>query len=369
MRPLYEKLTLFLAQKSFPLLLVFLIAGVGVAMQYSAGGGCWAPRAESHALRFAFCLVLLLVVALTDQRFWYIWAYWFYVGMFALLALVELWGLAGMGAKRWIDLYVIQLQPSELMKVALVLALCRYYGGLTEQEARAPGSHLIPLGMIFLPTLLILKQPDLGSAMILAGAGLGTVFLAGFSVAKMAGAGFLALCCSPIIWSSLHAYQKKRLLVFLRPDQDPLGAGYHLLQSKIALGSAGFLGKGFLKGTQSHLNFLPEKHTDFIFTMLCEELGFCGGLLLLLLYSVLLLVGYEISRSARGYFGRLLGNGMLFLLFLHIAINIGMVMGVLPVVGVPLPLVSYGGSSMLATMILLGFLLNVAHHSTLRLGT
>ncbi|MDR2412383.1 MAG: rod shape-determining protein RodA [Holosporales bacterium] len=368
MRFFRDKFLPFLKKNSFFFLLVLAIFLFGLAMQYSADGGHLWPRAERQALRFPFCFSIMIVLALTDQRFWYVWAYWIYASVLALLGLVEFWGFVGMGAQRWIDLYLIQIQPSELMKGALVLALGRYYSGLMEQEACAPGAHIFPLILTFLPSLLVLRQPDLGSALILIGAGLCVIFLAGFSWKKILGAGCLGLCCFPIIWTHLHAYQRKRLLVFLHPDRDPLGAGYHLLQSKIALGSAGFWGKGFLKGTQSHLNFLPEKHTDFIFTMLCEELGFCGGLILLFLYFLLFLWGYTSSQSARGYFGRLLGNGLVFLLFLHIFVNIGMVMGLLPVVGVPLPLVSYGGSSLLATSIILGLLLNVAHHRHFRIG-
>ncbi|MDR2417391.1 MAG: rod shape-determining protein RodA [Holosporales bacterium] len=368
MHRLYNRLIFFLIRNSIFLLIVVLIAAIGVIAQYSVSGGCWVSRAGKHALRFWMCTGVMITVALTDQRFWYAWAYWMYIGTLLLLFFVELLGFVGMGAQRWIDLYVLQIQPSELMKIMLVLALCRYYGTLTKQETRAPGVHIKPLLMVAVPCGFILKQPDLGNALILVSVGLGVIFLAGIQLWKMSVAFFLGICGLPFAWQHMHAYQKKRVLIFLNPDQDPLGAGYHLLQSKIAFGSAGLFGKGFLKGTQSHLNFLPEKHTDFVFTVICEEFGFLGGSALLLLYVALIGLSYAMTSGVKGYFGRLMGGALTFLLFLHVFINVGMVMGLLPIVGVPLPLVSYGGSSMLSTAIALGFILNIAHYSTLRLG-
>ncbi|MDR0407237.1 MAG: rod shape-determining protein RodA [Holosporales bacterium] len=358
----------FLLKNAVFLTIICLIMLIGVAMQYSAGGGHWMPRAGKHLFRFIVCMGVMLTIALTDQRFWYAWAYWLYIGVLFLLFFVGLWGGVGMGARRWIGLYIIEIQPSEFMKVALVLVLSRYYCSLNVCERQAPGVHITPLLMVAIPSILVLRQPDLGSALILVGAGFGVIFFAGLQLWKIVASFLLGLCSFPIAWMHLHTYQKKRILIFLNPDQDPLGAGYHLLQSKIALGSAGFWGKGFLKGTQSHLNFLPEKHTDFIFAMLCEEFGFLGGSLLLFLYITLIALSYLMTSTVRGYFGRLMGSGLTFLLFLHVFVNIGMVMGLLPIVGVPLSFVSYGGSSMLSAAIALGFVLNIAHYSTLRLG-
>ncbi|MDR1910540.1 MAG: rod shape-determining protein RodA [Holosporales bacterium] len=358
----------FLHRNSLFFSVVILIALVGVAVQYSVADGCWMPRAARHAVRVVPCIGVMIMIAFISQRFWHTWAYWIYAGTLLLLFLVELLGVVGMGARRWIDLYVLQIQPSELMKIALVLALCRHYSALTKYEILSPGTHIKPFLMMAIPFGLILKQPDLGNALVLACVGFGVIFLAGIRLWTVSITFLIGIYCLPFAWRHMHAYQKRRILIFLNPDQDPLGAGYHLLQSKIAFGSAGFLGKGFLKGTQSHLNFLPEKHTDFVFTALCEEFGFLGGSFLLLLYVILIALSYFMTSIVRGYFGRLMGSALTFLLFLHVFINGSMVMGLLPIVGVPLPLVSYGGSSMLSTSIILGFILNIARHNSLRLG-
>jgi rod shape determining protein RodA len=286
----------------------------------------------------------------------------------ALLVWVDLHGRTGMGAQRWIDIGVLQLQPSEMMKVALVLALASYFHPLTPEEIGNPLRLIIPTGLILAPAALVMKQPDLGTAMMLVLAGGAMFFLAGVRwwkfVIVIAGAAGGA----PIAWRFLRDYQKNRILNFINPENDPLGAGYHSLQSKIAIGSGGFFGKGYMQGSQAHLSFLPEKHTDFIFTMLAEEWGLMGGLLLLTLYTFVFVYGYAIAFRSRSQFGRLLALGITTNFFLYVFINTAMVMGLVPVVGVPLPLISYGGTAMLTVMFGFGLLMSVYVHRDTRIG-
>ncbi|WP_119167685.1 rod shape-determining protein RodA [Algihabitans albus] len=348
-------------------LLVLLLAGIGFAMLYSAASGSWDPWAVRQAIRFGGGLLLMFVVALIDIRFWFRVAYPIYFCALALLGAVEVMGTVGMGAQRWIDLGVMQLQPSELMKIALVMALARYFHGITYADIGRPTYLIVPLLLVGAPALLVLKQPDLGTAGMLLTVGGALFLVAGVRWWKFLLVIAAAGAALPVAWNFLHDYQKNRVMTFLDPESDPLGAGYHILQSKIALGSGGIFGKGFLQGTQSHLNFLPEKQTDFIFTMLAEEWGMVGGLGLLGLYLLVFVYGFAIALRSRSHFGRLLAMGLTVNLFLYVFINIAMVMGLLPVVGVPLPLVSYGGTVMLATLIGLGLLLSVSIHRDLRI--
>jgi rod shape determining protein RodA len=348
-------------------LLATMIAGIGFAMLYSAANGSMEPWASRQMVRFAGGLVLMLGVALVDLRIWFRYAYLFYFVTLALLLAVEIMGTVGMGAQRWIDLKIIQLQPSEIMKVTLVLALARYFHGVSLEDIGRPTYVLVPIALTLVPAALVLKQPDLGTAMMLLMMAVAVFFIAGVRLWKFAAVGALGLAAIPIAWQFLHEYQRKRVLTFLNPENDPLGAGYHILQSKIALGSGGLFGRGFLQGSQSHLNFLPEKQTDFIFTMLAEEFGMVGGLALLGLYSLLLIYGAAIALRSRNQFGRILAMGLTCNLFLYVFINIAMVMGLLPVVGVPLPLISYGGTAMLTAMTTLGLLMSVYIHRDLRI--
>ncbi len=346
----------------FVVFLITAIACVGFVMLYSVAGGHVEPWASRQIIRFAIGMVLMLAVAVTNLRFWVSAAYPVYLGALALLVAVEFMGTTGMGAQRWIDLGLFRLQPSEVMKIALVMALARYYHGVTLKQAKSIRGLIIPLLLIALPSGLVLTQPDLGTAILLVAGGSAVLFLAGVRL-WFFGAGLIgALAAIPVVWGVLKDYQKGRILTFLNPERDPLGAGYHIMQSKIALGSGGIYGKGFLLGTQSQLNFLPEKQTDFIFTMLSEEFGLLGGLGLLTLYA--LLIGYAvlISLTIKSHFGRLLAMGLGFTFFLYVFINTAMVMGLLPVVGVPLPLVSYGGSAMLTLMTGFGLILSAALH-------
>ena len=343
-------------------LLIALTASVGFAMLYSAAGGDVQPWAIRQIIRFGGGAVLMLVIALIDIRFWMRWAYLIYLVALILLLAVEFVGHTGMGATRWISLGFFNLQPSEVMKIALVLALARYFHGLSLQDTGHIGFLLPPLALIAMPTLLVLKQPDLGTALLLAAGGSIVLFLAGVRLWKFALALAAALAAMPIAWSQLHEYQKGRIMTFLNPESDPLGAGYHIMQSKIALGSGGISGKGFLEGTQSHLNFLPEMRTDFIFTMLAEEFGMVGGLALMGLYVLILIYAYAIGFRSRHQFGRLVAVGIATTFFLYIFINVGMVTGILPVVCVPLPLISYGGTAMLTLLIGFGLILSVSIH-------
>ncbi|WP_416897860.1 MAG: rod shape-determining protein RodA [Minwuia sp.] len=343
-------------------LLISMTAGIGFVMLYSAANGSLEPWAVRQMMRFGMGMGMLIVIALIDIRFWMRWAYAFYAIALALLIGVEIAGTTGMGATRWINLGFINLQPSEVMKIALVLALARYFHGRSLEEVGRITYLLPPLVLVAMPTALVLKQPDLGTALLLVAGSAVVFFLAGVRIWKFALAAAAGLGALPIVWSQLHEYQKSRVLTFLNPERDPLGAGYHITQSKIALGSGGVSGKGFLEGTQSHLNFLPEMRTDFIFTMLAEEFGMMGAVGLLGLYGLILIYAYVIGFRSRNQFGRLTALGIAATFFLYIFINVGMVTGILPVVGVPLPLISYGGTAMLTLMIGFGLILSVSIH-------
>jgi rod shape determining protein RodA len=349
------------------LFFVVLIGVFGFAMLYSAAHSV-DPRAMRQGIRFLFGLGVLVAVSLVDIRVYLRYAYAIYAIAFLLLIFVDVAGEIGMGAQRWIDLKVIQLQPSEVMKIALVLALARYFHRLSADTIGNPLTLVVPIGMVFAPVGLVLMQPDLGTAVMLVLVGAAMFWVAGvrlwkFIVVTLAGVGAV-----PLAWNFLHDYQKNRILTFLDPESDPLGTGYHITQSKIAMGSGGLIGKGFMQGSQAYLNYLPERQTDFIFAMLSEELGMIGGVLLLLLYTVLFVYGYAIAFNSRNHFGRLLAIGVTINLFCYVFINMAMVMGLLPVVGVPLPLISYGGTAMLTVLFGFGLLMCVYVHRDLKIG-
>jgi rod shape determining protein RodA len=350
------------------LLLLGLIAAIGFAMLYSAANGEFQPWASRQMIRFGVVLVAVIAAAVIDLRFWFRAAYWIYAAALALVVAVDLRGIVGMGAQRWIDFGFLQLQPSEVMKIALVLALARYFHCLPPDNIGRLRYLLAPALMVAVPVLLVLKQPDLGTAMMLLAAGGALLFLAGVPFRMFAAAAAGAIAAAPLAWSTLRDYQKSRLYTFLDPERDPLGAGYHILQSKIALGSGGLFGKGFLQGTQSHLSFLPERQTDFIFTMIAEEFGLIGGLILLALYLVVLVYAFAIALRSRSRFGRLLGLGIATNFFLYAFINMAMVTGLIPVVGVPLPLISYGGTAMIAVLVGFGVLMNIGIHRDVQIS-
>jgi rod shape determining protein RodA len=352
-----------LLEINWPLVLVIaVIACIGFAMLYSVAGGHFSPWASKQMVRFCIGLVLLLAAAMVDIRVWMALAYPFYGLCLVLLVVVQVAGHTGLGAQRWIDIGPIQLQPSELMKIALVLALSRYLHGIGVDDVSKPFRLLIPLAMIGLPAALVLLQPNLGTATILAMDGASLLFLAGLSwwwILPTIGAVAAAV---PIGWQFLHDYQKRRVLTFLNPQNDALGAGWNISQAEIAIGSGGVTGKGFLQGTQSQLNFLPEKETDFIFTSVGEEFGLLGCIALLLLFAVVIGYGVRIAMSSRSQFGRLLALGLTLNFFFYIMINGLMVMGLIPVVGIPMPLLSYGGTAMLTVMFGFGVLMSVHVH-------
>ncbi len=356
-------------QLNWPLVVVIcLLAGIGFAMLYSAANGSIQPWAQRQMIRFCVGLWAMFTIAVIDIRLWLRWAYPIYAASLILLVAVEVLGSIGMGAQRWIDLGVVQLQPSEVTKISLVLALARYFHGVTLEEVGRPTALLVPLAMVAAPALLVLRQPDLGTAVMLL-LGAGTIFfLAGVRLWKFALLLLGAAGAVPVAWQFLREYQRERILTFLDPESDPLGSGYHILQSKIALGSGGMFGKGFMQGTQSHLSFLPERQTDFIFTMLAEEFGMVGGMGLLVLYAVFLGYGVAIAMRCRNQFGRLLAMGVTTTLFLYLFINVAMVMGLIPVVGVPLPLISYGGTAMMTILVASGLLMSVYVHRDVEIG-
>lgn len=342
-------------------LLLAAVAGVGFLMLFSVAGGSFSPWAEPQMKRFAMGFVLMLVVAMVPIWFWRNMAGVAFAGTLLLLLGVELFGSVGKGAQRWIDLGFMRLQPSELAKVTLVMILAAYYDWLPSHKKSRPFWVLIPVVLILLPVAMVLRQPDLGTSILLLAAGGGMMFVAGvhwayFAAVIGAGVGLITAVFQfrGTEWQLLKDYQYRRIDTFLDPASDPLGAGYHITQSKIALGSGGWTGRGFMQGTQSRLNFLPEKHTDFIFTTLAEEFGFIGAFSLLFLYALIILFCVASALANKDRFSSLLILGIALNFFLFFAVNMSMVMGLAPVVGVPLPLVSYGGSAMLVLMLAFG---------------
>ena len=350
------------------IILVTACCSIGFAMLYSAAGGDIEPWAQRHLIRYFVGLVGIIILGLINIRLFFKGAYIFYGVSLMLLVFVELAGEVGMGAQRWIDFGVIRLQPSELMKISVVIVLARYFHIRSFQEIGNPLHLAIPAFLILVPVALVIKQPDLGTAIMIALSGLVIFFIAGVRMWKFILLFLGGVALVPIIWQFLREYQKKRILTFLSPEIDPLGAGYHLMQSKIALGSGGLYGKGFIQGSQSHLNFLPEIQTDFIFTMLAEEFGLLGGLVVLLLFFLISCYGLILSFFMASKFARFLTIGMITTLFLYVFINIGMVMGLLPIVGVPLPFISYGGSALLTSMTAIGLIISCHVHRDVIIG-
>lgn len=339
------------------------IAAAGAMILYSIAGESWTPWAARHLILFGVCFALMIALAVVDLRIWYALAYPIYGVGLALLAAVALIGHSSLGAQRWLDIGPIRLQPSEMIKVGLVLALARFYHGLSAAKAQFSWWLLIPAAMIGVPAAIVAHQPDLGTAILIAASGGLIMILAGLSL-RVVGAGALAVAAvvPPMFMFVLKGYQKARLLTFLDPEADRSGSGYHIIQSKIALGSGGLLGKGFGLGTQSQLNFLPEKSTDFIFSSMAEEFGFVGCAVILLLYAAVIFMALRMASIAHSHFGRLAAAGVTATFALCVMINGAMVMGLAPVVGVPMPLLSYGGTVMITMMIGFALVLSVRVH-------
>ena len=347
---------------------IVILAAIGIVMLYSAANGNWSPWAINQLIRFGMGFAVMIVLALTDIKLLLRYAYVFYFITLILLVVVEVAGPTGVGATRWINLGFIKLQPSEFMKIAMVLVLARYFHTSSLQSIESVRGIIPPLLMAIFPAFLIVLQPDLGTALMLIFTTAAMFFVVGVQIWKFVVVFIGGLITIPFAWHFLHDYQQNRVLTFLNPERDPLGAGYHIIQSKIALGSGGVFGKGFLKGSQSHLNFLPEKHTDFIFTMLSEEFGLVGAVLVVILNILILAYSYSFALKSTSYFGKLLAIGLATNYFMYVFINIAMVLGFLPVVGIPLPLISYGGTVMLSIMASFGIILCVHINRNVPLG-
>ncbi|MFT6077213.1 MAG: rod shape determining protein RodA [Rickettsiales bacterium] len=340
--------------------LILLLAFIGFAMQYSAAGGNFNPWLTKQLIFFIVFFPIMIFIAITDIRFWLQTAYFYYAIALVLLIAVAIMGHNAMGATRWFRIGGIAIQPSEIMKVCLVFSLAKYFYSIDADKIGQIKYIIIPIIMILAPALLVFNQPDLGTAIIMLLVGISILFLAGVRMWKFILAGVSVLIAVPFLWIfMLYDYQKERILNFLNPDNDPLGTGYNIIQSKIAIGSGGIFGKGYLGGTQGQLEFLPEKQTDFIFTMLAEELGMFGSLFTIFSYALMIYLGTRIAMKSKHQYGRLLVFGIINILFIHVFVNMGMVMGLLPVVGAPLPLISYGGTITATMLIGFGLLLNI----------
>ena len=348
------------------LFVVTIISIIGFLALYSASNGSFEPWAKKQIIRFLIFFILLIVISLIDIKFIYKHGYTIFFFSFLLLASVEIAGTFGLGARRWIKILGISIQPSELIKVTIIIALSKYYHDLKFENIGKITNIIVPLIIILFPSIFVLIQPDLGTSIMIFLLGLSIMFVAGTRIWQFIVGLIILMISAPIIWSNLKPYQHNRVLAFLNPESDPLGAGYHLTQSKIALGSGGSIGKGYLQGSQSYLEYLPEKQTDFIFTLIGEEFGFLGTIFLLGLFLVVIFLTYLVSYKSKNVFGRILAFGVASNLFLHVFSNTAMVTGIIPVVGVPLPLISYGGTAMLAIMISFGLLMNVAVNSNLK---
>ncbi len=358
---LSNEITLFQKIKNLDYILlisVILLSVLSVFVMYSTDGGEILFHTKNHFVKLAVFFPLMIFVAFFNIKFWHNFSYIIYLIVIFLLIYVSFFGIKSSGSQRWMDLYLFVLQPSELMKVAIIMCLAKYFHRIKIENVNSFTSITIVLSIIIIPIIFVISQPDLGTSILIALSGLIILWLGGMKIKYFIYSFITFLISLPFIISFLKPYQKLRILTFLDPDRDPLGAGYQIIQSKIAIGSGGLNGKGFLKGTQSYLDFLPEKHTDFIFTLFSEEFGFIGSVGLLILYSIIIFRILRIGAISRSNFARLFCFGYAFAIFIYIVVNLSMVLGLLPIVGSPLPILSYGGSSMLATMIGFGIVLS-----------
>ena len=343
----------------FPLIFLILLLGtISLFAMYSTEQGKFGYYTQSHFYRFTIFFMVFMIVSFFRVKFWFKSTYLFYLIVLMLLIAVDLYGITSSGSKRWINLFFLNLQPSELMKVALIIFLARYYNKIPSEYVSNLKYIFLPLFAIIVPVFLVAAQPDLGTAILIAIGGGAVVWLAGFRLKFFIYSFFVLICLIPVAISFLKPYQKSRILTFFNPERDPLGAGYQIIQSKIAVGSGGIFGKGFLQGSQSYLDYLPEKHTDFIFTLFSEEFGFVGSMALLLIYVLIIYRIIAIGNQSRNNFARLYCFSFATAFFSYVAINMMMVLGLLPIVGAPLPIMSYGGSAMLSMMIGLGIVMS-----------
>jgi rod shape determining protein RodA len=345
------------------LVCILLLGFISLVTMYSTDGGKILFHTKSHFTKLIIFTIMMLVISFINIKFWFFTGYIFYISVILLLVWTYLFGIQSSGSQRWIDLYFINLQPSELMKICIILCLAKYFHRMKLENVNSIYTILTSLIIILLPMGLVIVQPDLGTSLLIAISGIAVLWFAGINYKYFIYTMLGFLISLPFIISFLKPYQKLRVLTFLNPDRDPLGAGYQIIQSKIAVGSGGIFGKGFLKGTQSYLEFLPEKHTDFIFTLFSEEFGFIGSALLLLIYAIIIYRIIVIGASSRSFFAKIFCYSFGAAIFVYITINMSMVLGLLPIVGSPLPIMSYGGSSMLATMIGFGVVMSAKVHS------
>ncbi len=351
---LSEQTTFFQKLRSFDFILLFCVLVLGILSSlamYSTDGGELLYHSKSHIIRFAIFFIMMIVISFINIKTWHAIGYIFYFLVLGLLIWASLFGITAQGSQRWIDLYFLNLQPSELMKIAIIVCFAKYYHRVQIGNVNKAKNIIIPILILLIPTALVISQPDLGTSILIGLSGIIVLWLAGVNVKYFFYSTLAFIISAPFVISILKPYQKMRILTFFDPDKDPLGAGYQIIQSKIAVGSGGITGKGFLKGTQGYLEFLPEKHTDFIFTLYSEEFGFIGSLFLLLIYAILIFRILRIGALSRSFFGKLFCYGFGSAIFVYITVNMSMVLGLLPIVGSPLPIMSYGGSSMLATML------------------
>ena len=353
-RTISNQLTFFQKLKSFNFTLLFCIFIIGIIScfsMYSTDGGELLYHSKSHIIRFLVFFVMMIVLSFLNIKFWHSTGYLFYIIVLGFLIWASFYGVTASGSQRWISLYFINLQPSELMKIAIIVCFAKYYHRTNVSDVNSFKNLLLPIAILILPIVLVVSQPDLGTSILIALSGLVVLWLAGLNIKYFIYSSLIFIISMPFVIAFLQPYQKLRILTFFNPDKDPLGAGYQIIQSKIAIGSGGLTGKGFLKGTQSYLDFLPEKHTDFIFTLFSEEHGFTGSVFLLILYAIMIFRVLRIGSYTRSYFAKLYCFSFAAAIFIYITVNMSMVLGLLPIVGSPLPIMSYGGSSMLATMI------------------
>ncbi len=356
---------------SLDLILFFSILILGIVsffVMYSTDSGEFAYHTRSHIIRFFVFFSLFILVSFVKMNFWYNSSTFIYLGILILLILVKYAGLSSSGSQRWLNLYFINLQPSELMKIGLILFLAKYYHRISSTDVNRLKFILSPLVALIFPVVLVVTQPDLGTAFLIAAGGVVVIWLAGVKMKFFTYLGIAFLSIAPVAISFLKPYQKSRILTFLDPSRDPLGAGYQITQSKIAIGSGGLFGKGFLNGSQSYLDYLPEKHTDFIFTLFSEEFGFLGSSLILALYILITWRLVKIGNMTRGAFGKLYCYSFATAFFIYVAVNMSMVLGLIPIVGAPLPILSYGGSSMMAIMLGLGIAMSCKIHKDEPIG-
>ena len=345
------------------LICIILLGFISLVTMYSTDGGEILFHTKSHLTKLIIFTLMMLIISFINIKYWFLIGYVFYIVVIGLLVSTYLFGIKSSGSQRWIDLYFINLQPSELMKICIILCLAKYFHRMRLENVNSIYTILTSLIIILLPMGLVIVQPDLGTSLLIAISGIAVLWFAGINHKYFIYTMLGFLISLPFIISFLKPYQKLRVLTFLNPDRDPLGAGYQIIQSKIAVGSGGIFGKGFLKGTQSYLEFLPEKHTDFIFTLFSEEFGFVGSFFLLLIYAVIVYRIVAIGAVSRSFFAKLFCYSFASSIFVYITINMSMVLGLLPIVGSPLPIMSYGGSSMLATMIGFGVVMSAKVHS------